>query len=105
MSKRTLLVSICGIVALASQFSALTWNLASGLEEKTIQPDFTRIADTKIWIMVGAEATAVNKAGKQLMHLKAKEDPAKGANIVGMALVANVDFNTGTIDVDLKGKN
>jgi hypothetical protein len=73
---------------------ALTLVLASlGLTQVSAQgrpatPDLSTIADGKSW---------------KVFHLTAEGDSANG--IVGLALPRSLEFSTGLIEIDLKGKN
>lgn len=77
---------------------------AGGAEpQKTETPDVATIADGKAWRVVNATAEVLEMDGKRAARLKAAGDSANG--IVGLALPAGVEFNTGVIELDLKGKN
>jgi hypothetical protein len=61
-------------------------------------PDLARVNDAKSWRVIDADAS-VDGA---VVTLKPHGDPAVGSNI-GLALVQNVNFSEGTLDVDLRG--
>jgi hypothetical protein len=75
---------------------------ASALETSAV-PDLARIADANAWKVSNATAELTNVDGKRAVRLVAQGDSANG--IVGLALPTGVEFNTGVIEVDLKGKN
>ena len=72
-------------------------------QEKEIAPSLAKITDTKIWKVSNATAETVEIDGKRAAHLKAKGDSAN--RIAGLALPVGVEFTTGVIELDLKGKN
>jgi hypothetical protein len=72
-------------------------------QEKVFTPDLSKIKDRASWTIYNATAEAVQADGKKAVRLKSKGDSAEG--IIGLALPAGVDFTTGTIEVELKGKN
>lgn len=72
-------------------------------QEKEIAPDLAKITDSKIWRVSNATAETVVMDGKRVAHLKAKGDSA--TRIAGLALPVGVEFATGVIELDLKGKN
>jgi hypothetical protein len=72
-------------------------------EEKAISPDLRMIADGKGWTVHNATAEAVEIEGKSGVRLKAKADSATG--IAGLVLADGVEFTTGVIEIDLKGKS
>jgi hypothetical protein len=70
------------------------------------RPDFPNpatVADANSWKLIHATAESVELDGKRAVRLTAEGDSANG--IVGLALPVGVTFATGTIDIDLKGKN
>jgi hypothetical protein len=84
--------------------AALTLLAAPGFgQEKVFTPDLSKIKDGASWTIYNATAEAVEADGKKAVRLKSKGDSADG--IIGLALPAGVDFTTGTIEVELKGKN
>jgi hypothetical protein len=70
--------------------------------DKAITPDLSKIGDESSWKISNAFAEVVPVEGKKAARLKAKGDSAQG--IVGLALPRGVEFATGTIEIDLKGK-
>jgi hypothetical protein len=72
-------------------------------QEKVITPELGKITDGKSWTIYHATPEVKNVDGKQAVHLISKGDSANG--IVGLALANGVEFTTGTIEIDLKGKN
>jgi hypothetical protein len=71
--------------------------------EKTDMPDLATIANPKAWKVTHATAESVEVNGKRAVRLLAEGDSANG--IVGLALPAGLNFTTGTIEIDLKGRN
>lgn len=84
---------------------ALTWfELVPGnAQEKANAPDLDTVADGKAWKVFNATAEAVETDGKRAVRLKAKGDSAN--RTAGLALPVWVEFTTGVIELDLKGKN
>jgi hypothetical protein len=72
-------------------------------QEKVITPELGKITDGKSWKVSNATPKVVNVEGRQAVRLKAKGDSADG--IIGLAVVNGSEFTTGTIEIDLKGKN
>lgn len=68
-----------------------------------VVPDLARIADTNTWQVLQARAEPAQKDGRPALRLVSDGDSANG--IVGLALPRGVAFSTGTIAVDLRGKN
>lgn len=68
-----------------------------------LQPDLARIADATAWQVLQATAEPAQKQGRPALRLVSRGDSADG--IVGLALPRGVAFTTGTIEVDLRGKN
>lgn len=84
----------------------LTFALAgstSGLALPAATPDLATIADRKAWKIVHATAEAVDMDGRRAVRLKAEGDSAN--RFIGQALPSGVEFATGMIEVDLKGRN
>ena len=80
--------------------------LASGpgwAQQRAAVPDLATIADGSAWKVSNAKPEAVNVDGKRAARLTAAGDSANG--IVGLALPVGIAFDTGVIEVDLKGKN
>ena len=68
-----------------------------------LTPDLATIAVGSAWSVYNATAESVQVDGRQAARLVATGDSANG--IVGLALANGVAFTTGTIEVDLKGKD
>lgn len=60
-------------------------------------------ADGKSWTITHATVEAVETDGRQAVRLIAEGDSNTG--IVGLALPPGLEFSTGTIEIDLKGRN
>jgi hypothetical protein len=71
--------------------------------DKPEAPNLSTVADSKAWRLTHAQAQSVDVDGKRAVHLIAEGDSANG--IVGLALPNGMAFASGTIEVDLKGKN
>jgi hypothetical protein len=61
------------------------------------------IGDGSSWKVTHAAAEAIGTDGRPAVRLVAEGDSANG--IVGLALPAGLEFSTGTIEIDLKGRN
>jgi len=66
-------------------------------------PELATVADSRSWAVTHADAASMAMDGKRVVRLIAEGDSANG--IVGLALPRNVVFSTGSIEIDLKGKN
>lgn len=66
-------------------------------------PDLSTIADGKSWQVTHTDAQTTEVDGKRAVRLVAEGDSANG--IVGLALPRGLGFSTGTIEIDLKGRN
>jgi hypothetical protein len=64
----------------------------------SLTPDFERVNDARSWRVVDADATVDGR----VVRLKPHGDPAVGSHI-GLALVQNLKFSEGTLEVDLRG--
>lgn len=90
------------IVTLAPLLAALVWTPVNALATPDT-PNLATVADAKAWKVFHASAESVDIDGKRAVRLIAEGDSANG--IVGLALPLALNFATGTIDIDLKGKN
>lgn len=72
-------------------------------QEAARVPDLASIADARAWKVTNAAAETVTVDGRRAVRLTAAGDSANG--IVGLALPAGIAFDTGVIEVDLKGRN
>src|SRR3954469_15114934 len=63
-----------------------------------IAPDLGRVNDPRIWRVIDADASAEGP----VVRLKPHGDPAVGSHI-GLALLQNVKFSEGTLEIDLRG--
>jgi hypothetical protein len=61
-------------------------------------PDLGRVNDAKAWRVIGADATVEGP----VVRLKPHGDPSVGSHI-GLALVQNLKFSEGTLEIDLRG--
>jgi hypothetical protein len=71
--------------------------------EKAVSLDLGKIASGKGWTAHNATAEAMEVEGKSAVRLKAKADSATG--IAGLVLADGVEFTTGVIEIDLKGRS
>ena len=71
--------------------------------EKAVAPDLGKIAGGTGWTVHNATAEAAEVDGKSAVRLKAKADSATG--IAGLPLAEGVEFTTGVIEIDLKGRS
>ena len=72
-------------------------------QEKVIAPDLGKMAGGKGWTLHNATPEALAVEGKSAVRLIAKGDSANG--YAGLALADGVEFATGVIEIDLKGKS
>ncbi|WP_310389256.1 hypothetical protein [Roseateles sp.] len=77
--------------------------VSASARETSHVPDLARIADAIAWKVSNATAELVNVDGKSAIRLVAKGDSANG--LVGLALPTGIEFDTGVIEIELKGKN
>jgi hypothetical protein len=63
-----------------------------------VTPDLARVNDAKRWRVIDADASVEGS----IVRLQPHGDPAVGSNI-GLALVQNVAFSEGTLEIDLRG--
>src|SRR5215831_19801844 len=66
--------------------------------QDSLAPDLGRVNDAKSWRVIDADASVEGP----VVRLKPHGDPAVGSHI-GLALVQNVKFSEGTLDIDLRG--
>jgi hypothetical protein len=71
--------------------------------EKAIAPDLSRINDRKVWTVINADYESVMEDGKLVVRLSPK-GTANTPSDIGLALVGDVEFAEGTLEIDLKGK-
>ena len=64
----------------------------------SVAPDLGHLSDAKSWRVIDADASVEGT----IVRLKPHGDPAVGSNI-GMALVQNLKFSEGTLEIDLRG--
>lgn len=72
-------------------------------QDKVVTPDLSKSADGASWKLYNVSARPVKADDKVALRLRAKGDVASG--IAGLALPTGVKLTTGTIEVELKGKN
>ena len=70
----------------------------SSAQTKTMIPDLSKVAGNDGWKLVNRAANILNENGSMIIHL----DNRKGD---GLAKLESFEFNNGTIEVDLKGKD
>jgi hypothetical protein len=91
-----------GWIAAAAAALALVLPVPGSAEQRIIAPDLARVTYSGTWTVHHAAAELVQVDGKQAVRLTAEGDSANG--IVGLALVNALEFLTGTIELDLKGR-
>jgi len=64
----------------------------------SLAPDVGQVNDAKVWRVIDADASVEGP----VVRLKPHGDPAVGSHI-GLALVQNVKFSEGTLEIDLRG--
>jgi hypothetical protein len=69
----------------------------------TITPDMAQVNDGKTWKVQNATAEVFDVDGKQAVRLKVNGNSAD--RVVGLALIQDLEFVTGIIELDMKGKN
>lgn len=67
-----------------------------------IRPDLSRIQDRQEWRLINAETAEESVDGRSALRLQPVGGNRKGSN-VAIAAPEGVAFNTGTIEVDLRG--
>jgi len=67
-----------------------------------IAPDFSKAAGSQ-WKLYNVDLESVDMAGRKVAHLVAQGDSGNG--IAGLALTGVSSFTTGSVEIDLKGKN
>jgi len=72
-------------------------------QDKFTAPDLDKVADGKNWKVHNAVPESLEIDGKRAVRLKARGDSAD--RMAGWALASGVEFGTGTIEIELKGKN
>ena len=72
-------------------------------QDKVITPDLSKITDPASWKVYNASAESFKTGGKEAAYLRFKGNVAAG--IAGFALPTGVKLDTGTIEVELKGRN
>ena len=93
----------CEWLAVAVSMSTLFGAVCAATQEKVIIPDLAKVADGEMWKVYNATPETVEVDGKRTLRLTAKGDSSQ--RIAGLALVAGSKLTTGTIEVDLDGKN
>ncbi len=68
------------------------------LSAQGVAPDLGRVNDPNNWRVIDADASVEGP----VVQLKPHGDPAVGSNI-GLALLQNVKFSEGTLEIDLRG--
>jgi hypothetical protein len=63
-----------------------------------LAPDLARVNDAKSWQVIDADASVEGS----VVRLKPHGDPTVGSHI-GLALVQNLTFSEGTLEIDLRG--
>ena len=66
--------------------------------QPSLAPDVARVNDATSWRVIDADASVDGP----VVRLKPHGDPAVGSHI-GLALVQNVKFSEGTLEIDLRG--
>jgi hypothetical protein len=66
--------------------------------QSSVAPDLARMNDARIWSLIDTDASVEGRAVRLTPH----GDPAVGSHI-GMALVQNLKFTEGRLEIDLRG--
>jgi hypothetical protein len=73
-------------------------------EPKAIAPDLSLVNDGKTFDVVNADAEITKKDGEPtVVNLKVKGGDIPGQSNIGLALVGDLEFSQGTIELDMKG--
>ncbi|HBL30854.1 MAG TPA: hypothetical protein DD490_28800 [Acidobacteria bacterium] len=72
-------------------------------QPRVVTPDLSTINDGASWTLHDATAEAVEVDGRKAVRLRSKGDSADG--IIGIAVFNGFELTTGTIEIELKGKN
>lgn len=78
--------------------SSVFFCVAVALAQSSLVPDLGRVDDPKRWRVINADPSVEGP----VVRLKPHGDPAVGSHI-GLALVQNVKFSEGTLEIDLRG--
>lgn len=91
-------------ILFATMILVAPWAWADPLQPPTpIAPNIGAIEEPARWTHHNVTARSVTMDGRRAAYLMSRGDSANG--IVGLALPAGIEFDTGTIEVELKGKN
>ena len=91
---------------LGHPLALVVWLLLAPLAQgqaRPVVPDLGTVADAARWRIYNAVPETVVADGRHAARLTGTSDSALGK--VGLALVEGVAFDTGTIEVELKGRN
>lgn len=95
MNRKRFLAALAGVTAAASGCKT------PGL----IRPDVAAIGDPSRWTVLNGIPRVVRDGSRNALHLKTGGDQVVGESRVALALASGVQFKTGTIEVELRGKN
>jgi hypothetical protein len=70
--------------------------------QAALAPDLVKINDGKTWSIINTEPSASVEEGKRVVRLFPIGGDGPGSN-VAMALVGGLEFDEGTIEIDLRG--
>lgn len=94
-----MLRSFCGCV-----LGVLLASVALGSNQgKSLEPDLSKINDAKAWHVINGHVEAFTEDGKSVVRMK-PQGKSNTPSDIGLALVEGMDFDEGTIELDLKGK-
>src|SRR4051794_4357186 len=79
-----------------------TLTLTSLVEDPSLAPDLSKLDDPKTWTLINVNASSSTEEGQPIAHLDPIGGNRKGSNF-GLAIVEGATFDTGTIEIDLKG--
>src|SRR4051812_35562327 len=68
-----------------------------------VAPDLATVTDGRSWQLIHAQAEPAEKDGQPALRLVSEGDSANG--VVGLVLPRGLAFDTGTLEIDLKGRN
>jgi hypothetical protein len=71
--------------------------------EKGVAPDLSQVNQGKTWRLINADCETAMEDGKRVVRLRPKVKANTGSSI-GLALVEGLEFDEGSLEIDLKGK-
>lgn len=88
-------LTACGTILL---FAALSF-----ADDKPVTPDLSKFGDPKVWELINGHARTGRQDGGTVLRLDPIGGNTQGQSNIAFALVQGVAFETGVIEVDLRG--